>query len=464
MWEGIFKTKMAPHPGRDTRPKVIIDMAKLTTTTPKSNAPAEMANFFDKSKLQSQIIRENEAEGFLDRFHSFYMVIAWGILPLLIVWSIITEFLFLYRHFTQSTGSLPLTLVFTFLVILLVEGLKAKTAVPTLRMFTHGWFWQGWHYKAVLVFLLPVMAISYIGSAYMSVKGGPEIVYFFNSNNEELQPTLISLDSIHAGFDARTAPLLTNLAKAQKSTWGGKPTAEGLALSQKIQDQINRIEAERTTTLTEARALNQQLMGQWRERVTHRGGWMAGFAGIGEILQLICYLLLQIFHRSAYKEVAHVDPETNVQQPSPSSFSSIPNTDPSGQQSSVQQDPAVAPGAMGAICSNSAPIESESEDIISTKPYHPIGFRQSQQVDRQSNKKNKRAPKKTKNRSPKSYLRQQVVAKWKGMHDPKARPETIANRTLKFSEFSKELEEKFKIRTITGPGRAIQFVQSLPQG
>lgn len=274
-----------------------------------------MKKFYRKSETDSAVISRaaliekeilaikaaNEQHNFIERFIDLKFVFKFFLLPLIVIWSVGTESVFLYSNFIKTLNSVGAAVALVILIVLIIEGGKMWTGLKFVKFFTHAWLSKGWYYVAFFITLAILFICFYGGSFFMSIKGAPISADFFTKETNEL--ILVDLEEINTYYDQKIADEKEKQSSAHTQTWKGHLTKKGAALSTSIQATINTIEEQRNIALAEARTTNAMLQDQYNNGISERGTWFQRFAGIGEILQIIILILLQIYSRASYLEL-----------------------------------------------------------------------------------------------------------------------------------------------------------------
>jgi len=90
---------------------------------------------------------------------------------------------------------------------------------------------------------------------------------------------------------------------ANKMTWKGKIVEDGRRLAKKAADQKATIETNRQAEIAAAISENNRRTEYYNSKLQHSGAWFTGFAGLGEVIKLICLIFIGNYEAGARKEV-----------------------------------------------------------------------------------------------------------------------------------------------------------------
>lgn len=214
----------------------------------------------------------------------------------LLIWSAALEFAFFYTGFVEMLGNTIVALTITMLLVLLLEAAKFYLGAFAFRFIVHGWLKEGWAYRLAFMIVLPLSIAVFVGSIFLNTKGAPQVATFFNSHTHK--PDLVNLDTINIYFDNCQASLREEKENALNIKRKGKPTYQATLLLSQIQEQSNRIEIQRDSTLARAQRQNALILSQSNSKATDWGTWLSRFGGFGEGLTLFFLLFIEVYDKA----------------------------------------------------------------------------------------------------------------------------------------------------------------------
>lgn len=270
------------------------------------------------------VVAENAPQSFYERLSGLVFCIKWIFLPLLLLWSIITEFGFFGTEFFGMSQSVAIAGLGAGVLIAIIEVGKYATGKLMVKFLVHGWLKDGFHYKIIFIPLSLFCVMLFGASFYTSINGAGRGSENLRAMTTKVKHDLINIDAIKAEFATELLPYQATVAKAQKTTWKGSMTKEAVKLAKSQAPIIQGIQARKDSTLLAAQKQNAAKLEEEKAKGQNFGLWLKGFGGLGELLQLVCYTLLGIYYRFSYLELpeegeeveeAAAQVETEVQAP-----------------------------------------------------------------------------------------------------------------------------------------------------
>jgi hypothetical protein len=276
-------------------------MKKIVTNL--RNEHAEAAKRSQKEADMQRILDVNQRHSFYEVASPFIGIGRYFLLPLAILYSVVTEMGFFGTEFYNQFQSAFWAVISTAFFILLIEGGKIFAGVNLFRFLTHGWISRGWHYVGFFLVILIMGLIAYGGSIFTSISAGPIIADNISRYQGDKALNLVSLDSINNHYESMITPLLLRQEEAHKTTWHGSITRDAMKLSNKIQDEIDQVRTSKREAISKAEATNSQIRTTNSADVSDWGLWLQRFAGIGEGLQILIYLMICVYERGTFVEI-----------------------------------------------------------------------------------------------------------------------------------------------------------------
>jgi len=264
---------------------------------------------FPKSRFQPKKPPKVDRQSFRYRLRPFYYFTN-ILIVLLLLWSGLTESLLLWSGFWEVTEHWWVTLLFTALLVLLIEITKYFTGTYFFKMLSHGWLREGKSYRLAFIMLLPMTIGVYFASVYLSVKGAPQVIAFIKSEPKAVD--LVNLDSIHQQFNRQIGQVQADKENAKQTTWRGITTQAATELLHKYEDRIARLEAEKQNAILAAEWQNAGQQSNNQKDIAYWGSWLQRFGGFGECITLLLLYFTQIYLYSIYQEDAVFLPEVET--------------------------------------------------------------------------------------------------------------------------------------------------------
>lgn len=266
--------------------------------------PHLIAQIFQRQGELESIKATNEKDTFHERFSDMAWLAKFGLLPLLILWSAITEASFTTMTFFDTTNNVFVTALLTALIVIIIEATKLFAGFKFVRFFTLGWLKAGRSYIIYFLFLMPFVFISFGGSAYLSISALPQIAERLTRNTSVLPQTELSdkKTEINSRYDALIADENKRQDKAQATTWKGVTTQAAIALSNKIQATKSEYEKQRTKEIEQASVIYGSTLTRFESSIISRGKWLQGLGGLGEFFSFILIILLCVYESAVYAE------------------------------------------------------------------------------------------------------------------------------------------------------------------
>lgn len=255
-------------------------------------------NYLEKEALR---VGAQLEKGFMARNFTLKIVMVFVIYPIAALISAFTEGTHLYTNFQDSFGVGLAAMAITVLIVLFIEIGQYFAINKVVDDLREGVFAEDMNHITAFV-IAGVIGIVLMGiSVTLSVQGAPITNEYFKKKRDPI--SLIDLGAINARYDAQIEGENASIAAAQKMTWKGKIVADGRALAQKATDQKKTIEQNRQAEISQAMADNQRITNEYNQKLQHSGAWFQGFAGLGEIIKLICLIFIGNYEAGARKEV-----------------------------------------------------------------------------------------------------------------------------------------------------------------
>lgn len=205
-----------------------------------------------------------------------------------------------YHIFNQAFGLGAIAVIGSLLWFIVIEVAKVYLGIRFFRSLSSGAVWQTWTKLALTLAIGGIVAYAF----YLSIGISTRAVSTLNQSIEETSlvannqfsapPSISTLD--HQIAEAEGA-----IAAAKKSTWRGRPTAEGLRLMELNTNLKNRLVEQRATELAAAQAEHARLMDLQQGQVVKAASQLAVYGGVAEYVTLALLLLLALFERASYE-------------------------------------------------------------------------------------------------------------------------------------------------------------------
>jgi hypothetical protein len=177
---------------------------------------------------------------------------------------------------------------------LIIEGLKfiGKYAVDDYQAGAH---LKPGAEKSMFYTKIILAVIGFGLSIWLSVEGASKVTDFVRKQDAIEKVDLVSVEEIKHEYDNRLGQLQKDRTMYENSTWKGKPTQEGLRGAAKVDQQITDLGNERRAALAKADSTNAALMLEYRVDTDSNKSYAKGFAGIAEIVMIVCIFLIGFF-------------------------------------------------------------------------------------------------------------------------------------------------------------------------
>lgn len=253
--------------------------------------------------LEKEMLRVSEQleKGFIARNFTLKIVMVFIIYPIAALISAFTEGTHLYTNFqdTFHSGFLPMAL--TVLIVLFIELGQYFAINKVVDDLREGVFAESMNHVAAFV-IAAIIGVVLMGiSVTLSVQGAPITNEYFKKQKTPLE--LVNLDEINARYDNQISGEQKTLDMANKMTWKGKIVEDGRRLAKKAADQKATIEKNRQAEIAAATSENNRRTEEYNSKLEHSGAWFTGFAGLGEVIKLICLIFIGNYEAGARKEV-----------------------------------------------------------------------------------------------------------------------------------------------------------------
>lgn len=251
------------------------------------------------------------------------------LLPVLIVWSAVTEFGLFYTKTLEATSSTGTAVLVAVVGTLLLELVKFKGGSFIARMSIYGWL----RHKSVFMYWLawlPFVLAAFVASGYFTIKGTPQTLAYFTE--QITPPPLEDLDKMRADHkavideaNARFESSNSIVTSTGEKDWNGTRTAG------KVQDEILLLRNRHDAEIQAATERNKSIQQKYDEKLAVNQAGVSTFGGWSEGLQLAMYFLIAFYRREIFRE--NNDPE-------PSPFIPVPTSDLSAAAAAAQPAPA----------------------------------------------------------------------------------------------------------------------------
>jgi hypothetical protein len=277
-----------------------------------TNQFAQRANQKRRRRALERIRGTAKRQSVYDRLGPFNQALS-IVLILLIVWSVLTEFAFIFPQLLNTAGSKAFAITVTVILIISIEVLKIVGGRTLIRMVSFGWLQDGGHYRVMFgILLLPVLA-AFLSSAYCTIMGAPTTVDHINRQTTTLP--LVDLQEIRAGYDAKIAHQEQVIQQGKQMTWKGKVVSDGRKLIRQANETIEKLNDDLEAELAAARAKNSELVAGNQADVANVGTWLQGFGGIGELFSFLLLVFMTNYERAVADEDDGNDPEDSPPSP-----------------------------------------------------------------------------------------------------------------------------------------------------
>lgn len=239
-------------------------------------------------------------QGFIARNFLLKVVMCFVLYPIAALLSGMTEGMHLYINMEQTFASAGISITLTLLFVILIEAGQYFALNGVVDDLREGVVAESRHHVVSFVIKLALAIILLIASISLSIQGAPIANEYFKKKSSPI--ALVNTDSINARYDAQIATENAAIDKASKITWHGKIVEGGQKIITKAQGQKAIIEENRRAELAQAEAENQYRQADYNGKLEHSGLWFTRFAGIGELLKLICLIFLGNYEAGGQKE------------------------------------------------------------------------------------------------------------------------------------------------------------------
>lgn len=253
--------------------------------------------------LEKEMLRisENLEKGFIARNFTLKVVMCFVVYPIAALISAFTEGTHLYTNFNDTFANATVAWGLTVLIVLFIEVGQYFAINKVVDDLREGVYAESINHVTAFVIAALVGGVLMWISVTLSIQGAPITNEHFKKQKTPLE--LISIDEINARYDAQIAEENKTLGMANKMTWRGKIVEDGRVLAKKVSDQKARIETNRQAEVAAAMTENKKREDEYNGKLQHSGAWFTRFAGLGEIIKLICLIFLGNYEAGAKKEV-----------------------------------------------------------------------------------------------------------------------------------------------------------------
>lgn len=232
-----------------------------------------------QERFERAIVLEGDKKTYRERVGMIYIFLTYILLPLLIVWSIITEASFVGSSVYKATGSFVFSAIVASMSVIIVEGIKIAIGSEYIKFIVNKWAIGGVHYFIAFLLSSFLVIFAFGGSAIMSVKGTPITIQIFGSYIPVAnQHDLGLIDS--------------QIAEARATKWKGTTTST----SQKA---IKSLTVQREKALIE----NQRLIKLNEDKLSSIGLAFSAFGGYLEFAAFVCLLFAGFYKKYSYDEI-----------------------------------------------------------------------------------------------------------------------------------------------------------------
>ena len=252
----------------------------------------EFARIASQKTNQTSFIGRNVALNYL---------LLYLLYPIAAIYSAFTQGAALYVYLDRVINSALIALIFTVVVAIIIEIAKyffGKAVSDDARQ--HVWTESREH-----VFAFVLKLVAFIGvfafSITLSLTGAPDVAKDYRETSTPVQ--LVSTDSVSAYYDAKIKAERHDIAAGERMTWKGAIIADGRKIIRTAKANIKDYENQKAAALAETKAANIHTMNEYQAETEKAGGWLTGFAGLGEALALLILLFVSNYRSGAEKEV-----------------------------------------------------------------------------------------------------------------------------------------------------------------
>ncbi len=136
----------------------------------------------------------------------------------------------------------------------------------------------------------------------LSYQGAAKITDHIRKEEQSANVALISTDSIRNYYDARIAEKKESVNNQEKTKWKNSITSQANKNLTVLYQDISSLETEREAAVKDAQGRNDITISAYKYDTAENKSYAKGFAGIAEVLALLCIVLIGIFDDGLKKE------------------------------------------------------------------------------------------------------------------------------------------------------------------
>lgn len=265
----------------------------------RANMLVGVRNFFRPKNIYTQSANSPPEPSFKNRLAPLQRFIG-VLIVFLLLWSALTECIFLFSGFLNITNAQNVSTVMTILFIFVLESCKFFLGKYCFRFITHAWLKDGGQYILAFSIVLPITVGVFYASIFLSVNGAPQVVEF--AKNQTKIEFIVNKDSIDNKYDKMLVRVEADKESAKNTTWRGVTTTKATLLLQKYEDRIIDIELQRKQAINAAFSQKQEVEKLFSNDSEYWGIWFARFGGYGEALTLFFIFFMETYRRAVEKE------------------------------------------------------------------------------------------------------------------------------------------------------------------
>jgi hypothetical protein len=155
---------------------------------------------------------------------------------------------------------------------------------------------------AMMLFKAALGTVGMIFAVTLSYNGAAKITDYVRKEEQSENVALISTDSIRAYYDARIAGIDESVKEQEGTKWQKSITSQANKNLSVLYNNIAALESEKLAALKDAQKRNDVTIAEYKSGTVENKSYAKGFAGIAELLALICIVLIGIFDDGLKKE------------------------------------------------------------------------------------------------------------------------------------------------------------------
>lgn len=248
-------------------------------------------------KEKENLAAKAAVRDFMSKNFVIKVVLIWVLYPVSVLISCFMSGSHVYINFEQVFNHGGLSLFLAIMLVVTIEAGKYFFADSAIDDAFDG-VTSGTGNEQLLFVMKLIGAILFFGgSIYLNLSGAPLAAEHFKKKADPVQ--LVSIDSINQRYDALVASEAAGLSQVSNMTYKGRITREGQSIAKQISRNKEGIEKNRASEIALAVSENEKRTKEWQEKLSHSGYWFVNFAGVFEVIQLICLFFIAVYNDGA---------------------------------------------------------------------------------------------------------------------------------------------------------------------